>query len=103
VVEGRVDGFRRAVVGIWRRKRAAEAVDAKVASVATENCILNMSSRVVLVMLSVAGNQPYGSRLASSSAKRNPGLGSSVAPSSSAPTINYFHMCLLRLDCALIF
>ena len=44
MVEGSVDGFKRAVVGIWRRKRAAEAVDASVASVATENCIANVWS-----------------------------------------------------------
>jgi hypothetical protein len=45
-VEGRVEGFSWAVVGIWRRKRAAEAVDARVASVATENCIANSWGRV---------------------------------------------------------
>jgi hypothetical protein len=36
VVEGKVDGFRRPVGGTWRRKRAAEAVDARDVRVATE-------------------------------------------------------------------
>jgi hypothetical protein len=40
VVEGSVEGLNWDVVGIWRRKRAAEAVDAKVARVAIENCIV---------------------------------------------------------------
>jgi hypothetical protein len=40
-VEGRVEGFRSAVVGTWRRKRAAEAVEARVARVDIERCIVS--------------------------------------------------------------
>jgi hypothetical protein len=40
VVEGSVEGFRRAVVGMWRVKRAAEMADASQARVANEVRIL---------------------------------------------------------------
>lgn len=46
VVEGSVEGFSPPVDGIWRRKRAAEAVDARAARVAIENCIAEVFSVV---------------------------------------------------------
>jgi hypothetical protein len=55
VVEGSVEGFRRAVVGMWRVKRAAEMADASQARVANEVRILVKSwwggKLEVLVML----------------------------------------------------
>jgi len=44
VVEGRVDGLSMPVGGTWRRKRAAEAVDANEANVVIESCIVDVLS-----------------------------------------------------------
>jgi hypothetical protein len=64
-VEGRVEGFRSAVVGIWRRKRAAEAVEASVARVDIERCIVSCCD-VDLAEVMLMGARPMAMRVTSS-------------------------------------
>tara|TARA_R110002003_G_scaffold214_30_gene16263 strand:+ start:35187 stop:35441 length:255 start_codon:yes stop_codon:yes gene_type:complete len=58
-VEGRVEGFRSAVVGIWRRKRAAEAVEARVARVDIERCIVRCCGVDLAEVMMLMGCKSY--------------------------------------------
>jgi len=51
VVEGSVDGLSMPVGGTWRRKRAAEAVDANEANVVIESCMVNVVNKVEVVVV----------------------------------------------------